>query len=377
MQHLFVSLTLALSVICVQAHEGDPEAGALLTVLRANNLGAYADHLESKDPATLAQFESGNDLTVLAPVDTSDPAIAATPVRRFARLRRQTNGTEPEEQEPEPEEEEEPVPPAPPAPSPSKKPFKRDDRSQALGTDEGLTTKRLIRRHPHNDTGIPPTNFVVRETLLKDPAVVNLGPDEPLKYVTSYYAYENSTSAQLQLETGFGQVVRTVAGPFKYSHGVIYAADSWNILPGTLSETLEYSELTDALGTISQAGQTAALDDRAMITYFAYTDDSTSQPAVLDSVIYDFVGYTPNLESKSYTAGSGAAIVVSVEGGKITVNGDEVVKADVPIRNGVVHFVQKKSPVIQMQGPESGAGERVRMSAAVVVAVVAAAAWLL
>ena len=63
-----------------------------------------------------------------------------------------------------------------------------------------------------------------------------------------------------------------------------------------------------------------------------------------DSVINDFVGYSPALKSgQSYTASSGKALAITRVGETVFVNGEEVVKPNVPIKNGVLHYVSSVS----------------------------------
>lgn len=104
---------------------------------------------------------------------------------------------------------------------------------------------------------------------------------------------------------------------------------------------MAYSGLTDAISDIQATGQAGSLDTTPSITYFAYVD-GTSSPA--DLTINNFVGWTPLLETgKSYTAASGAALVITRRGDQIYVNGDRIVRPNVPTKNGVVHFVQTVS----------------------------------
>lgn len=190
MKLLALSLCCALPLVSAQVTQY-PVGGDLIGVLRAVNLSAYADHLEGS-PETLALFEQQEGLTLFAPTSLDVPS------RSLALNKRQNNGSTPMEK------------------------FDTDDRGQAY-IGEGSLDRLLVRRQ--NLTTIPPSNFVLRRTLLEDSSVANLGPGEPLSFVTNY-RYGGDAGAQLQLQAGFGTLVNTTAGPFKFATGVIYATDS-------------------------------------------------------------------------------------------------------------------------------------------------------
>ena len=187
MSPLFFYLTCALGLVSVQAQS--ESAGSLLAVLRSNNLNAYADHLEFEAPDALAVFEQEADLTLFAPVSLELPS-------EFSGLQKRETVIL--------------------------------DKRQGCKTEKSLQrpTMRLVRRQ--NQTDIPDSNYVLRETLLQDPSVANMGPGVPLSYVTNYDNVDEVGSAgtQLEVQTGFGVVVNTTVGPFKYNTGIIYGTDS-------------------------------------------------------------------------------------------------------------------------------------------------------
>jgi hypothetical protein len=67
----------------------------------------------------------------------------------------------------------------------------------------------------------------------------------------------------------------------------------------------------------------------APLNSVGYHDDVESY------VVYNFLGYTPNLvPGQKY-----GNITVTKEGAQWYANGAKIVKSDVPIMNGIVHFV--------------------------------------
>lgn len=200
MNRLILFISFVLTFVAVYAH--DESAGTILAVLRANGLTAYADHLEFNAPATLAAFEAEEDLTILAPTSLDEPTMPGPSVNKTARLaKRQNNNTAI---------------------------ATHDDFSQCYTNDPGLVQEKrsLMRRHNGTDD-FPPSNYIIRQTLLTDAAHVALGQDEPLKYVSNFYSTDATSLAQQQLQTGFGKIVSTTAGPFHYASGLIYATDSF------------------------------------------------------------------------------------------------------------------------------------------------------
>lgn len=197
MNRLILFIPFILTFVAIHAH--DESAGTILAVLRANGLTTYADHLEFNAPATLAAFEAEEDLTILAPTSLHEPTLPVPSINGTSRLfKRQANNQT------------------------------HDDYSQCYTTDPGVVQLKRSLTRRHNDTdNFPTTNYIIRQTLLTNPAHVALGPGEPLKFASNFYSPNGTNLAQQQLQTGFGKLVNTTAGPFHYSSGLIYATDSF------------------------------------------------------------------------------------------------------------------------------------------------------
>jgi uncharacterized surface protein with fasciclin (FAS1) repeats len=89
------------------------------------------------------------------------------------------------------------------------------------------------------------------------------------------------------------------------------------------------------------------LDNYPKITVFAPLNPVDGDVNVEQQVIYDFVGYTPDLESgKTYKAGCGSYLKIERKDGSIFVNGNKIVQSDGILKNGVIHYVDNVSHLI-------------------------------
>lgn len=195
-------LFLPISLVLSQTTGSD-----LLSVLRANELTGFATFLTQEGSGLLTQLNNReeNDVTLFAPPgDAPNPAgisrrqvitqnqallasLACSPPR---------GGRRPSAQS---------VPPPPPA-----------------------NETELQRRQLPPQGDIDPTNYELRETFLDSPDYVNLGPNQPLNWVSNYFAPDNGTGiAQIQFTSGNNTLVRTTGGPLKYNKGIIYIIDRY------------------------------------------------------------------------------------------------------------------------------------------------------
>jgi len=72
---------------------------------------------------------------------------------------------------------------------------------------------------------------------------------------------------------------------------------------------------------------------------FAPLSELGSNDTIEGQVVFDFVGYLPDFVP-GQTYGS---ITITKVGGQYFANGNRIVKSDVPIKNGVAHFVENVS----------------------------------
>lgn len=83
-------------------------------------------------------------------------------------------------------------------------------------------SRRQVNRGP---AGFPDSNFQTIITFHRDPDFTNLGPDQPVRFVSNLAAPPNqnpNSVAQTQIVTGSGNTQATLRGPFKFKNGVIY-----------------------------------------------------------------------------------------------------------------------------------------------------------
>ena len=85
------------------------------------------------------------------------------------------------------------------------------------------------------------------------------------------------------------------------------------------------------------------------VTVFAPVGEIPSDLNPNTHIISNFLGYTPNLlPGKTYPADSGARIDITFgPSGERLVNGKRLVKPNVVMKNGVVHFIEGVIPRVQ------------------------------
>ncbi|KAI5812709.1 hypothetical protein BZA77DRAFT_296647 [Pyronema omphalodes] len=162
----------------------------------------------------------------------------------------------------------------------------------------------------------------------------------------------------IEVSSGLGGVVRTVGGPIRFQNGVIFPVNGVIKLPVSLSETLLEANASTFFNAIQNSGLMEKLDNYPKITVFAPLNPVGGDVNVGQQVIYDFVGYTPDLESgKTYKASCGSSLKIERKDGLIFVNGNKIVQSDGILKNGVIHYVDNKKPVIHPSVPTPSAPE--------------------
>ncbi|KAF8248965.1 hypothetical protein K440DRAFT_582783 [Wilcoxina mikolae CBS 423.85] len=269
----------------------DAQAGGPLEILRANGLGNYADLLEFRAPLTLAKLIGRNDITIFAPSNSVTPPANATLRRRDA--------------------------------------IGEAIASQQMTDDSPPPPKK-------RQAQLPDSNFQVRRTFLNDPNFVNIG-GENLNIVTNYASptTPGDVSADIEITTGFGNMVNATGEPIKFNAGIIYVVDSYFTFPGLLSETLATGGASSFVAAIRSENLLSKLDTTPRLTVFAPLSELASNDTVEGHVVYNFLGYTPRLVPGETYGG----ITITKIGGQFFANGNRIVKSDVPIKNGVAHFV--------------------------------------
>ena len=112
---------------------------------------------------------------------------------------------------------------------------------------------------------------------------------------------------------------------------------SWFTLPVTFSETACTVGVEEFLAAAKEQGVVEKLDNTTSLTIFAPLKVHKGLK-VLDYVVADTVDYSPYLAERTYTAISGAKIVITKDkDGSFLVNGGKLVQEDAIVTNGVMH----------------------------------------
>jgi len=317
-----IAAAAALAVVPL-VHAQDP--CDLLSTLRKSGFTEYAEFLETRAPLTLAKLAGRTDLTVWAPVNGAIPPDVAPRGRR------------------------------------------RDAEAEAraslmLNDDQPPPPAKRRRNYKYP---IPNSNFRVRRTFLNDPELVNLGAGQHLSLVSSLASPKdpNDKGADTEIITGLGRIVNATGEPIKFGSGVIYGIDG--CVPPALSPCLfvlsfslpakstdhdlrayshfSYPQLLST--TLKDAGATdfvcalgkdlGKFDKTPRITVFAPLCKLEAGESPKGQIVVDFLGYTPYLVPGA-TYGK---ITITKVDGVFFANGRRIVKNDVPIKNGVVHYL--------------------------------------
>ncbi|KAF8541776.1 hypothetical protein BDD12DRAFT_877933 [Trichophaea hybrida] len=292
----FIVAAIFVAVLLVNAHAGD---GGILSVLRSNGLHNYAKFLETHAPLTLAKLKGRTDITCFA---VCKEAPVDPPRHRNTTLQRRD-------------------------------PTGEAQAAQQMTDDSAPPPAKMKRQQYLSDS-----NFQKRRTFLNDPAFINIG-SELLSLVTNYASPQNpgDNGADMEITTGLGKIINATGEPIKFKQGIIYVIDDWFILPGLLSETLQAAGAASFLAAIIKENLKSKLDSTPRITVFAPLSKMGSNHSVEGQVIYNFLGYTPDFVPGQTYGG----ITITKERGQLFANGARIIKGNVPIKNGVVHFVDK------------------------------------
>ena len=169
----------------------------LISVLVKHGFTSFARDLQLY-PDLLHKFTDRNDITVWAPINEAvipvkgphkDLSKGHSKVRRSLLLRRQTNS-----------------------------------EYSAQISHSGKPPSGRPAKRGHSD--ISPSNFVTLRSFLENPAFVNLGHDQPARFVSSYQVDPETDEPYIQVSAGSGKTVDQVSGPYKYDNGLIYGVKS-------------------------------------------------------------------------------------------------------------------------------------------------------
>jgi len=188
-----------------------------------------------------------------------------------------------------------------------------------------------------------PSNFVTLRSFLDNPAFVNLGPDQPGRFVSSYQVDPETDEPFIQVSGGSGKTVDQVSGPFKYDNGLIYGVKSFFSLPAPLYDTLNTLGFKVFRGAIDKEGLKEKLSETPAMVIFAFADDKVDGKfEVKEHTISGFLGYTPELvDGGQFTSDAGTSLTVTFKDGDVFVNDVRIVKSDIIIKNGVIHQLEK------------------------------------
>lgn len=161
----------------------------IVEILKANNLTAFAAEL-STFPNIIDLINGRNDITVFAPTNS----VIEGPYSKNTTLRLRQNSGE--------------------------------SRTAALiGKKRPKPTQERTKKRQAT-VDLPDSNYEIHYSVLEDPEFVNLGPDQPGRFVSNSAGRPDGVGlAFLEVVTGNGDVVSQVDGPFKFNRGVIYSVN--------------------------------------------------------------------------------------------------------------------------------------------------------
>ncbi|RPA74896.1 hypothetical protein BJ508DRAFT_312457 [Ascobolus immersus RN42] len=315
----------------------------VLAILRLNDLTEYASSLE-QNPELLQLINSRNDLKVFA-------------TRNNGLARRQTSTGPPSSEDRSSTE-----------PPPRLSPTQAQMIQHFVKQPPNPPGRRPTRRDGSDGFEFPRSNYETLITYLEDPAYVNLGEKEPVRFISNHAGGKlgKGEIAALEITTGGGDVVRTLDGPFKFDRGVIYVIDKQFTLPKTLSQTFEAKQLANTFyGNIKEQGLLASYESTPAITLFAPVDTNFTTSYNPDDYLLNGLGYSNELlPGNDYKVKSGKTLKIDFgeDGSARAINGRNIQVANVPFINGILHFVDgdiwAKNETVGPKPPiqEGGAG---------------------
>ncbi|KAK7612849.1 FAS1 domain-containing protein [Phyllosticta paracitricarpa] len=153
----------------------------------------------------------------------------------------------------------------------------------------------------------------------------------------------------------------------RFTGGVAHLVDGVLAFPRTTSETALVAGLNKLVEAINTAGLDDHFDSASDVTVFAPSEDAFNAIAgtiagltpddlrtiLTYHIVPDTVAYSQTLsDGLTLSTVQGASVTIKVSGGTITINDAKVVTADVLLKNGVAHVIEK---VLQPSG-QAGAG---------------------
>ncbi|KAF8536876.1 hypothetical protein BDD12DRAFT_888887 [Trichophaea hybrida] len=286
----------------------------VIEVLNANGLNAFAAEL-STYPDLIAQILGRNDVTVFAPTNAAIEGLPPTKTYKNHTLsRRQTTD-----------------------------PNAEASTSAQLGKQPPKPDTVTKKRQISGAVDLPISNYMTIYSFLENPQFVNLGVNQPARFISNEAARPDGQGlAFLEVVTGNGDVVSQVQGPFKFNRGIIYGVNSRFTLPQLFTTTMQaVGSATPFFNAVIAANLLDKCENSTGITIFAPIGEIGSGLSPNAHIISNFLGYTPNLlPGHNYTADSGALINITFgPTGDRLVNGKRLVRPNVVMKNGVIHFI--------------------------------------
>ncbi|KAF2464396.1 FAS1 domain-containing protein [Lindgomyces ingoldianus] len=162
-------------------------------------------------------------------------------------------------------------------------------------------------------------------------------------YSKQYRRQLNESS--LLVSSGFGSVAEASLSETIYNNGAIRKVDSFFTLFGDLASTLQQTNGTAFANSLAQAGMLDSVSKTPRITVFVPTD-AVLTGQVLDAislqryVLPNTLATSPSLSAGMYKTSAGDSVNITVNSdGSFSVNNATIVKSDVMIKNGVVHYI--------------------------------------
>ncbi|TGZ79459.1 beta-Ig-H3/fasciclin [Ascodesmis nigricans] len=186
---------------------------------------------------------------------------------------------------------------------------------------------------------------VIGDTLLVDyPVWANLSGDPQVIKATK-------ANNEVVISSGLGAKSKVTQADVAFTNGVAHIIDAVLTPPVSVSKTAVEADLTKLVEALTKANLVSTVDSLNKVTIFAPNDEAfgklTSTPSDEDlekiltyHVIAGTVGYSPELKDNTkLKTVNGQELTIRVQDGKVTVNGANVVAADVFTNNGVVHVI--------------------------------------
>ncbi|KAF2258851.1 FAS1 domain-containing protein [Lojkania enalia] len=152
-------------------------------------------------------------------------------------------------------------------------------------------------------------------------------------------------SSMLRVYSGFGKVTEASLSEMTYDKGAVRKADSFFTLFGDLATTLQQTNGTAFANSLAQAGMLDSLSNTPRITVFV-PFDAILTGEVLDAstlrryILPNTLATSPSLRAGTYNTSAGDSVNITTNSaGSFSVNNATIVKSDVMIKNGVIHYI--------------------------------------